>query len=184
MRNKAAEKAKTSLCGSTSGTHSPSIVTQAGTGGSGGTGGVHSPGPMGQQAQGQQQQAGQHQQQQPMGQQQQQQQQLLGIHGSDISALQRPSYSINGILGIPQPDANANINKRKRDDNGMYLTRIQLTRFPLMYFQLLRFLLTQILSNTVVTCLKIRIIRVLYENANINKRKRDDNGMYLLKSAL
>ena len=72
----------------------------------------------------------------------------------------------------------------KRDDNGMYLTRIQLTRFPLMYFQLLRFLLTQILSNTVVTCLKMRIIRVLYENANINKRKRDDNGMYLLKSAL
>jgi hypothetical protein len=33
---------------------------------------------------------------------------------------QRPSYSINGILGIPQPaDANANsINKRKRDENG------------------------------------------------------------------
>jgi len=69
VRNKAAEKAKTSLCGSTSGTHSPSIVTQAGTGGSGGTGGVHSPGPMGQQAQGQQQQAGQHQQQQPQDQQ-------------------------------------------------------------------------------------------------------------------
>ena len=146
MRNKAAEKAKTSLCGSTSGTHSPSIVTQAGTGGSGGTGGVHSPGPMGQQAQ----------------------QQLQMLPGSDISALQRPSYSISGILGIPQPDANANINKRKRDDNGMYLTRIQLTRFPLMYFQLMRFLLTQILSNTVVTCLKIRIIRVLYENVNIN----------------
>ena len=120
VRNKAAEKAKTSLCGSTSGTHSPSIVTQAGTGGSGGTGGVHSPGPMGQQAQGQQQPGQHQQQQQSMGQQQQQQQQLLGIHGSDISALQRPSYSINGILGIPQPDANANINKRKRDDNGMY----------------------------------------------------------------
>lgn len=33
------------------------------------------------------------------------------------SILHRPSYSINGILGIPQPDANANnINKRKRDD--------------------------------------------------------------------
>jgi hypothetical protein len=31
----------------------------------------------------------------------------------------RPSYSINGILGIPQQDANANINKRKRDDEGM-----------------------------------------------------------------
>ena len=137
VRNKAAEKAKTSLCGSTSGTHSPSIVTQAGTGGSGGTGGVHSPGPMGQQAQGQQQPGQHQQQQQPMGQQQQQQQQqLLGIHGSDISALQRPSYSINGILGIPQPDANANINKRKRDDNGMYLTRFQLMRFPLTCFQL------------------------------------------------
>ena len=63
---------------------------------------------MGQQAQAQQQA-------------QQQQQQLMGIHGSDISALQRPSYSINGILGIPQPDANANINKRKRDDNGMLI---------------------------------------------------------------
>ena len=122
VRNKAAEKAKTSLCGSTSGTHSPSIVTQAGTGGTGGTGGVHSPGPMGQQAQGQQQ-PGQHHQQQPMVQQQQQQQLSMGIHGSDISALQRPSYSINGILGIPQPDANANINKRKRDDNGMYLLK-------------------------------------------------------------
>jgi len=30
---------------------------------------------------------------------------------------QRPSYSINGILGLPQPDANANINKRKRDED-------------------------------------------------------------------
>merc|ERR1719273_29719 len=50
VRNKAAEKAKGSHAGSTSGTHSPSIVTQAGTGGSGGTGVVHSPGPMGQQA--------------------------------------------------------------------------------------------------------------------------------------
>ncbi len=38
--------------------------------------------------------------------------------GSDISALNRPSYSINGILGIPQADANANINKRKRGDEG------------------------------------------------------------------
>ena len=35
------------------------------------------------------------------------------------SSLLRPSYSINGILGIPQPDANANnINKRKREDDG------------------------------------------------------------------
>ena len=111
MRNKAAEKAKTSIGCSTSGSHSPSIVTQAGGGGGSGGGGVHSPGSMGQQAQAQQQTQ----------QQQQQQQQLMGIHGSDISALQRPSYSINGILGIPQPDANANINKRKRDDNGMLI---------------------------------------------------------------
>ena len=109
VRNKAAEKAKTSIGCSTSGSHSPSIVSQAGGGGGGGSGGVHSPGSMGQQAQAQQQQ-----------QQQQQQQLSMGIHGSDISALQRPSYSINGILGIPQPDANANINKRKRDDNGRF----------------------------------------------------------------
>jgi len=34
------------------------------------------------------------------------------------NVLNRPSYSINGILGIPQQDANANINKRKRDDEG------------------------------------------------------------------
>ena len=40
-----------------------------------------------------------------------------GLMAGD-SLLQRPSYSINGILGIPQPDANANnINKRKRDDD-------------------------------------------------------------------
>ena len=30
----------------------------------------------------------------------------------------QPSYSINGILGLQQADANANINKRKRDDSG------------------------------------------------------------------
>jgi len=100
VRNKAAEKAKTSCAGG--GSLSPSISqatagsTGGGTGGgNGGTGGVVSPGPMGQQAQ----------------------QQLQMLPGSDISALQRPSYSISGILGIPQPDANANINKRKRDDN-------------------------------------------------------------------
>jgi hypothetical protein len=34
------------------------------------------------------------------------------------NVLNRPSYSINGILGIPQQDANANINKRKREDEG------------------------------------------------------------------
>ena len=53
------------------------------------------------------------------GQQQQQQQHPGGTpsHFSD-ALLQRPSYSINGILGIPQPDANANSinNKRKRED--------------------------------------------------------------------
>ncbi|XP_022255995.1 paired box protein Pax-5-like [Limulus polyphemus] len=31
-------------------------------------------------------------------------------------SLLRPSYSINGILGIPNSDTNANLNKRKRDD--------------------------------------------------------------------
>ena len=107
MRNKAAEKAKTSYSSGHSGSPSPSLtqVTAGSTGGSGGPGsgvgvGAGSPGSMGQQP-------GQQQQGLPM-----------GIHGSDISAMQRPSYSINGILGIPQPDANANINKRKRDDNG------------------------------------------------------------------
>ena len=29
-----------------------------------------------------------------------------------------PTYSINGILGIPQSDANANLQKRKRDEEG------------------------------------------------------------------
>jgi hypothetical protein len=29
-----------------------------------------------------------------------------------------PAYSINGILGIHQPDANANLHKRKRDEEG------------------------------------------------------------------
>ena len=44
-----------------------------------------------------------------------------GMTGSSMihdNVLNRPSYSINGILGIPQQDANANINKRKRDDDG------------------------------------------------------------------
>ena len=42
-------------------------------------------------------------------------QHLLSSHDSP---LQRPgSYSINGILGIPQTDPNGNI-KRKRDDQG------------------------------------------------------------------
>lgn len=99
MRNKAAEKAKTSCAGGSSGPsvgggqNSPTSQASA-TGGNGG--GVGSPGSMAGQAASALQ---------------------MGIHGSDISALQRPSYSINGILGIPQPDANANINKRKRDDS-------------------------------------------------------------------
>ena len=88
MRNKAAEKAKGSHAG---GSHSP-VVSQSGNGGNGGTG--TTTGSMGQQPA------------------------PLPMHGTDLSALQRPSYSINGILGIPQPDANANINKRKREDDG------------------------------------------------------------------
>ena len=42
----------------------------------------------------------------------------------ESSLLHRPSYSINGILGIPQPDANANSIagiKRKRDEGGKIL---------------------------------------------------------------
>ena len=47
-----------------------------------------------------------------------------GSHQGHVesSLLHRPSYSINGILGIPQPDANANSIagiKRKRDEGGM-----------------------------------------------------------------
>ena len=46
-----------------------------------------------------------------------------GAHQGHVesSLLHRPSYSINGILGIPQPDANANSIagiKRKREDGG------------------------------------------------------------------
>ena len=33
-----------------------------------------------------------------------------------------PTYSINGILGIPQTDGNANLQKRKREDlDGKYI---------------------------------------------------------------
>lgn len=56
----------------------------------------------------------QHQQQQHA---MQQQQHVLPPHDSPH---QRPgSYSINGILGIPQTDPNGNI-KRKRDDHGQH----------------------------------------------------------------
>ena len=89
VRNKAAEKAKGSV-----GSHSPppssqpSQNTPTGQTGSGMGGGTPNPN-------------------------------LMGLApGSDISGLNRPSYSINGILGIPQADANANINKRKRGDEG------------------------------------------------------------------
>ena len=97
MRNKAAEKAKGS--GPSSNSCSSPVVSQSGNGGNGAPG-TNTTGSMGQ----------------PGG--------PLPMHGTDLSALQRPSYSINGILGIPQPDANANINKRKRDDNGMLLLGI------------------------------------------------------------
>ena len=91
MRNKAAEKAKGT--GPSSNSCSSPVVSQSGNGGNGAPG-TNTTGSMGQ----------------PGG--------PLPMHGTDLSALQRPSYSINGILGIPQPDANANINKRKRDDDG------------------------------------------------------------------
>lgn len=52
-----------------------------------------------------------------------------GSHQGHVesSLLHRPSYSINGILGIPQPDANANSIagiKRKRDEGGTSNLRI------------------------------------------------------------
>ena len=40
-----------------------------------------------------------------------------GIHDSQGN-LRHPTYSINGILGIHQADANDNLMKRKRDDEG------------------------------------------------------------------
>ena len=53
--------------------------------------------------------------------------------GSQFSAVseallqqRQPSYSINGILGLQQADANANINKRKRDDSGEKNEQIKL----------------------------------------------------------
>ena len=54
----------------------------------------------------------------------------------ESSLLHRPSYSINGILGIPQPDANANSIagiKRKRDDGGKILN-FQFSEFQKFYF--------------------------------------------------
>ena len=39
-----------------------------------------------------------------------------GLHDSHLR--HTPTYSINGILGIHQADANDNLMKRKRDDEG------------------------------------------------------------------
>ena len=55
-----------------------------------------------------------------------------GVHPGHVesSLLHRPSYSINGILGIPQPDANANSIagvKRKRDDGGMLSANVAIS---------------------------------------------------------
>ena len=53
----------------------------------------------------------------------------------ESSLLHRPSYSINGILGIPQPDANANSIagiKRKRDEGGKILNT---DKFQLAYYR-------------------------------------------------
>ena len=53
----------------------------------------------------------------------------VGMTQSSMVLDNRPSYSINGILGIPQQDANANINKRKREDEG----KTKIKRFFLKY---------------------------------------------------
>ena len=39
--------------------------------------------------------------------------------------MRHPSYSINGILGIQQADANDNLMKRKRDDEGKKRLRMK-----------------------------------------------------------
>ena len=55
----------------------------------------------------------------------------------ESSLLHRPSYSINGILGIPQPDANANSIagiKRKRDEGGKILNT---EKFQLDYYTMI-----------------------------------------------
>ena len=44
-----------------------------------------------------------------------------GLTHDSHTALRQPSYSINGILGIhQQADANANVQKRKRDIDGRF----------------------------------------------------------------
>ena len=53
----------------------------------------------------------------------------------DSSILRHPAYSINNILGMHQQDANENILKRKRDDDGKFFFLTKLCR--LMDLQLL-----------------------------------------------
>lgn len=111
VRNKAAERAKVSYNSGSS---------NSGPNSSGSSGQPGSPGAVTQQPQGAQGQQQQQQAQRPVT---PTQSVLTGAppppHFSDAALLaaQRPSYSINGILGIQQPsDANANsINKRKRE---------------------------------------------------------------------
>ena len=60
-----------------------------------------------------------------------------GAHQGHVesSLLHRPSYSINGILGIPQPDANANSIagiKRKREDGGNHFILMLLSKILLL----------------------------------------------------
>ena len=53
---------------------------------------------------------------------------ISGYGGADSplpveTSLRHPSYSINGLLGIPQTDGNANLQKRKREDlDGKFLS--------------------------------------------------------------
>ena len=95
VRNKAAERAKVSYNSSTS--------SATGGGGGNSSGSNPPPSPPSSLTASASQGQGQH----------------PGGGFSDALLQQRPSYSINGILGIPQPsDANANSinNKRKRED--------------------------------------------------------------------
>ena len=113
VRNKAAERAKVNYNGGNGGGTGAGSPGSSGSGGGGGGGnGSSGAGPVSST---------------PSSVQQQQSNSIchnsvsaaVAAAAAAESILQRPSYSINGILGIPQPDANANnINKRKRDDEG------------------------------------------------------------------
>ena len=70
-----------------------------------------------------------------------------GAHQGHVesSLLHRPSYSINGILGIPQPDANANSIagiKRKREDGGKNMSQISCQGPILIYNIVYLYILT------------------------------------------